>query len=340
MIQTTYNSQSSLPVCILPFTNTEIHMSGEVFPCCPAWNNNYSFGNFYKNTIEEIWNSEAAMNFRKRILDRDYTICKNRYFCNQNKQYFVKDVPESFKYRMMQTPRTIKVCHDNECNLACISCRSKIIVNSDERLRFLNDRIDTIFLPFVKDATCLVASGNGDPFASRHYRELISACSKKYPQMKFGFHTNGLLFNEVICKKLGILDKIEAVSISIDAASGETYSKIRKGGQFDTLIKNLGWLRTLKCNNQITDFEFLFVVQHYNYREIPLFVEFARQFNAKSKFVALRNWWDSAVEQSGFDKFAVSSISHPEHVELLKVLRNPILKSKDVNMGDLAYLIN
>lgn len=280
MIQTTYNSQSSLPVCIMPFTNTEIHMSGEVFPCCPAWNNNYSFGNFYKNTIEEIWNSEAAMNFRKRILDRDYTICKNRYFCNQNKQYF------------------------------------------------------------VKDATCLVASGNGDPFASRHYRELISACSKKYPQMKFGFHTNGLLFNEVICKKLGILDKIEAVSISIDAASGETYSKIRKEGQFDTLIKNLAWLRTLKCNNQITDFEFLFVVQHYNYREIPLFVEFARQFNAKSKFVALRNWWESAVEQSGFDKFAVSSISHPEHVELLKVLRNPILKSKDVNMGDLAYLIN
>ncbi len=40
--------------CPIPFSEMEIHNDGNVYVCCPNWNNYYSIGNIYKDSLENV----------------------------------------------------------------------------------------------------------------------------------------------------------------------------------------------------------------------------------------------------------------------------------------------
>lgn len=41
--------------CPVPFSEMEIHNDGNVYVCCPNWNNCYSIGNIYKDTLKNVF---------------------------------------------------------------------------------------------------------------------------------------------------------------------------------------------------------------------------------------------------------------------------------------------
>lgn len=270
--------------CRAPFEEIEIHARGEVFACCANWTDRYMLGNIHENSFEEIWNSEKAMELRQKILNKDYSLCnegKCQYLQFGFPPFFSNDY-ETYKPKMEKYPIVIKYVYDYECNIACYICREKIRRMPKEELEELNAKIDTFFLPMLKHSRILTINANGDPFGSRHSRLLIKKAAKMYPDLKFDFHTNGILLNKTVLNNLNISpEKISTVRISIHAATKETYGKIVKNGEtlFPKIIENLNYLKEIRQQN---NFELYvhFVVLPENYKEISAFVDLAEKYDA------------------------------------------------------------
>lgn len=52
--------------CKAPFFYIEVFSDGNVYNCCPNYIKFFSIGNFYKNSIEEIWNSKEAKSLENK----------------------------------------------------------------------------------------------------------------------------------------------------------------------------------------------------------------------------------------------------------------------------------
>src|SRR5262249_33933512 len=136
-------------------------------------------------------------------------------------------------------PVTVKLCHDDTCNLSCPSCRTKMIVAGRERQAQLDRMLHEFIVPFLADTKSLSLSGDGDPFASRHYRDVLRETASKYHDLRIELHTNAVLCDERAWDDCHLNGRVDTVLVSIDAATRETYSIVRRGGDFARLVRNL-----------------------------------------------------------------------------------------------------
>lgn len=58
--------------CPTAFDTLFVETDGAAKPCCKSW---YLFGNLCRQSLEEVWNGEAAYRFRRRMLDLDFRDC-------------------------------------------------------------------------------------------------------------------------------------------------------------------------------------------------------------------------------------------------------------------------
>lgn len=326
--------------CKRPFEEIEISNTGEVYTCCPNWNNFYSIGNIYKNSFNEIWNSQKAIDLRKRIMNKDYSLCDKQGCIYLKQNDFNSPYTTNCMPVMDEYPKTVKFVYDYECNIACKICRDHIKRLPDEDLNLLNSKIDTFFLPFLQSAKVLIINAYGDPFGSRHSRLVIKKAAEKYPDLKFDFHTNGILCNEANFAALNISpEKISKIRISIHAATKETYGKIVPTGEllFPKIKENLIYLSKLRKQYNFPVY-IHFVVSSTNYKEIPQFIELAEEVNASPRF------WEFRQENCSYqmqENLYVVRKDHPLHQDLLKVLQNKKVKeNKDFFSPSLYDLID
>ncbi len=326
--------------CKRPFEEIEIHAGGEVYTCCPNWNKYYSIGNIYKDTIEEVWNSEKAQELRKRVMNNDYSLCDQNgcIYCSQS--LFMTNYNTVCEPIMKDYPLVVKFCYDYECNIACSICRKEITRLSNEELKILNSKIDTFFLPILKSAKFLIINSAGDPFGSRHSRLVIQKAAKEYPDLQFDFHTNGILCDERNLKKLNITpEKIAKFRISIHAATAKTYAKLIPHGEkyFRKIMENLEYLKKIRQKHYFKIY-IHFVVTKYNYKEMPDFVRLAKSYNATACF------WEFRHENCSYhntDDLNVTDPSHPLHQDFLKVIKDPIMLTFNENLSPVILdLIN
>ena len=307
--------------CPIPFDEFEIHWDGNVYLCCPAFNNYYSCGNVFENSFDDVWNSEKAIDFRNKIMNNDYSLCNSEacYLCKSKK--FIPDFETSYKAKMEEYPKKIKLCYDSECNLACLICRDKIGRLSAEQLEKWNDKIETFLVPMLKDVKVLTLNAAGEVFASRHSRKLIKRVTEMYPNIKFEFLTNGTLCNEQTFKDLNIKpEQIHTIRISMHAATKKTYSVMVKNGElyYDKLLENLKYLGELKKK-----YGFLlywnFVVTSLNYKDMPKYAAMAKIYNAVPFF------WEYRKNQSSqhLENVEIWEENHPKHKDFVRVLKHP-----------------
>ena len=333
-------------ICKIPFTECEISVNGNVYPCCPAYCNKYSFGNIYEQTLEEIWNGDKAKFFREKIKNKDYSLC-NIENCASFK--FDDNIATE---NTTGSPKQIKLCGDRECNVACITCRDNIIRNSKEDEEKLE-----IFTKNIWDSLAnlevFALSGSGDPFGSRYARNLIKKISTKFPHIKFLIHSNGVLFTPKMYEDLGLKDRVETVFLSIHAAKEKTYNKIVKYGNFKKVIENIKWLTKEKAKGKIQNIYLLFVVHKLNYKDMPDFVKLAQKYNCNVSFTHYRQWGTSFK----YDDNAIFDPKFPEYWKFCEVMKNSVLDSpictmdamlekakkvstKDINKMKLSYYKN
>lgn len=312
--------------CKQPFTRAEIDKFGDVYNCC-RFHLPIKLGNIYENTFEEIWNSKNAIKIREHILRGDYSLCNQdacSHLLNKNNNQDIHT--ENLKPLMEKGPKHVSFCHDKECNIACIICRDEIWRNTDTELQNLNDRIETMFLPMLKDTEIVTISAHGDPFGSRHSRLLIKKIRENYPDIKFEIFTNGTLFTPENIKDLGIENNFYNIQISIHSASKETYSKMVRNGElyFDKLMTNLDYASELSQKYHF-DFYLYFVVTSLNYKDIPAFIELGTKLKAKPTMWEYRD--EQLQSENKHPEYVITNKNHPEYKNLIDVLNNPILYS-------------
>lgn len=320
--------------CTIPFEYAQIDDTGDVYPCCPS-KFKLVIGNLSANTLHEIWNSKAALAVRKSIINRTFRYCDYEA-CEYLKEGEIKQNENitKDKYKdlklvelnsMDTVPKIINLSYDRSCNLACPTCRVDMYrpqMDDNESTARIHHNI---FDSELHGTQRLIISGNGDPFASRIYMDLLrNFDQKKYPDVKIKIQTNGLLLTP---KKWNSIEKshaaIDWITVSIDAATEETY-KINRGGNFGKLLKNLEFIGELKKNDKIKLFFINFVVQANNYKEIKPFIDLGLKYGCDLiEFQCIENW--GTYSPKAFKKVAVHMKSHPEHKEFLKVLNDPIL---------------
>ncbi|MGH6943481.1 MAG: SPASM domain-containing protein [Geminicoccaceae bacterium] len=335
--------------CPRPFEVLETRPNGDANTCCDAWMP-AALGNINGTSADELWNSSRAQEIRRSVLDGDFRYC-SRMFCPKivgrslPERAGVKDPVHAALIRERRTvlprgPARVLLSHDRSCNLSCPSCRRRLMVADKQRQDELDRLAETVVLPLLRDARLTKITGSGDPFGSNHFRRLLKRLNRReFPNLMLEIQTNGQLLDQQAWSDLGLEGLVESVWVSIDAARAATYERLRRGGSFSRLMRNLQFIAGLRRARRIRSFQLDAVVQAANLDELPEIVDLGRRLCAdRVSFQRIRNWGTfTAAEFADHD---VSSPDHPRFADLCAILRDPRLAGPFVDLGNLASLVS
>jgi wyosine [tRNA(Phe)-imidazoG37] synthetase (radical SAM superfamily) len=337
--------------CPIPFTHLSTSYKGDAFVCtCSAWLP-YPVGNVIEAaSAEEVWNSAAAREIRRSIHDGDFSYC-SRTLCSYMAARSLpsKDEIEDPELRryidnrsvvVNESPDMVQMNHDPSCNLACPSCRTAVITAGPKEQRTYVDAAERVLLPLLRgmDGQAYI-TGGGEAFASTHYKKILRALNREeYPGLFVYLISNGQLLNASRWTEFPELpEMISVLSISIDAARAETYEKLRRPGKWHVLLENLEEISRMRASDTIRRFQINFVVQDANFREIPEFIALGIRLGVDDIWLQRLTNYGSFAE-AAFEQADVTSPLHPNHEELLGILR-PYVNDPLVNMVMLLPLL-
>jgi len=336
--------------CHFPFEHAAINAGGEVFQCCAAFLPTPA-GNVLENTFEEVWNSEQAQEIRSTILDGsfrhcvqarcpyllgDVTLIKRSEITNPEHL----DIIANNKLRVDKGPRGVHLAYDPTCNLSCAFCRTELIAlkgSELDRARTIHDRV---VAGALADARLLMISAQGDPFASRFYFDVLKNFdAARNPELRIKLTTNGLLFTPEAWEQIKAChDAINWIHVSVNGASKETFEENQRGGTWERLCENLQFIKSLRRFPRFNSYAltaFLniptrfitlsFIIQKNNYRELPQFIQMAKQLDVDQAMLTTIFHADRTFTDREFALLPVHWPNHPEHQEFLRILSHPAL---------------
>jgi wyosine [tRNA(Phe)-imidazoG37] synthetase (radical SAM superfamily) len=338
--------------CPMPFTHLATGYKGDAFACCcPAWVP-FAVGNVLEApSAAAVWNSDVAAEIRRSVHDGDFSYC-SRTLCSYisaQKLPLKTEIADPLLRRyiddrsvvLAEVPQMVQLNHDATCNLACPSCRTEIITAKADEQDAYAESARRVILPLLRKVKGQsYISGGGEAFASRHYRSILASLNRaEYPELYLYLITNGQLTTAERWRQFpDLLEMIDILSVSIDAARAETYERLRHPGKWPLLMKNLDLIAEMRRSGSLRRFQINFVVQEENYQEIPEFVELGMRLGVDSIwFQRVTNY--GAYAEAAFAQADVTSRSHPKHAELLNILRRPIMRHPAVDMEMLMPLL-
>lgn len=331
--------------CPMPFTHLSTSFKGDAFACCcSAWVP-YAVGNVIDApSADAVWNSEGAMEVRRSIHDGDFKYC-SRTLCSYIAARMLPskaEITDPVLRRYIdertivvpESPAMLELNHDQSCNLACPSCRTDIITAGPEQQRVYVEAADRVLLPLLRNMNGMTyISGGGEAFASAHYRKILSSLNRDdFPGLFVFLITNGQLVNAKRWAEFPELpEMIGNLSVSIDAAHAETYERLRRPGKWNVLMENLELMARMRAAGNIRRLQINFVVQADNFRELPEFIALGDRLGVDSFWLQrVTNY--GAFAEPVFAAADVTSPLHPDHAELLAILRQPFMNDPRINM--------
>ena len=278
-------------ICLNPFYEFEIDITGKVVVCCTAWMK-HSLGNMKNHSIGEIWNSQAARYMRRKMYKGEWEdICNascptivqyTKYGTvipfeeiHKNPHLTPKHAEEILagKDKLESTPTVFKLSDSKVCNLKCKMC--SVIHNDDliDDKEMLERRTEDL-KKYLDKAKTILVSGNGDPFARKDTRELMMNYKPNGSNLEFSVVTNGLLLPKYWDKVKH--QKFESINVSVDAATKDVYEKIRYPGKWEDILKTFDLLRENK--KSFKNVLLSMVVMRSNYKQIPAFNDMAESY--------------------------------------------------------------
>ncbi len=331
MSATYYDKRQNSCACDAPYHMLWVGKSGSTRLCdCPDYLD-VSCGNIGITDIHKVWQSPLAEIIRLSVINNTYTFCSRERCGKLSGQKEQKALLERRKVTDSAYPQQMNVAIDTVCNLHCPSCRKAICAKNDEKaeleVRTCTDAI--LKSGWLETAEQLLVGGSGEAFLSKHYKKVIYEGAGK--RKSIIIMTNGTLFTLEEWEELeGKYDEV-GFMVSVDAATKETYEKVRCGGNFDRLMSNMDFLSHLRKDQRVNSVKVIMIVQETNYREIPEFIRWAKEkgFDAVN-LSHIRNWgtyrddffWQnvSMFDQNGQMK-----------TELKAVLEDPVCNDPIVN---------
>jgi radical SAM protein with 4Fe4S-binding SPASM domain len=167
-------------------------------------------------------------------------------------------------------PTMISLVSTADCNIDCPGCSQNMV-----RLVRVQHRAETVpdILAHIRYLYQFIWHG-GEPYLIKRFRQFVDDFrTEDNPNLAFGFTSNGTMLTDKELTKLRKFPRINA-SISIDSFQKETFEKIRKGADYDTVLSNaLRAISTYDAPDRV--FSVGMIVCKSNFRELPDNLTFA-----------------------------------------------------------------
>lgn len=228
------------------------------------------------------------------------------FFVNlRTKEYgkLVRNASGFFKTVLLDYPRMMMMELCNTCNIDCPLCtwppelneRTKRMMSYDEFVQIIDN---------IKPITYRVFFGSsGEPLLNKDIFKMISYANKQ--QIYTILATNATLFNEEKTKEL-FESGLDRLLISFDGITEESYSKMRKGADFDKVVENIKKICKYKRdhNKHKPVVGINFIVTRYSEQEIMFAKEQTKKWGVDTFFLRVLTLPEHLVakEQLGFYK--------------------------------------
>ena len=194
-----------------------------------------------------------------------------------NYRLYQKELAEK-PVEMRSHPTGIEIEMTNRCNLACIQCLRSLGLKPYKLgdIDFENYKKILAQFPYAMNISL---NGFGEPMMYKNFFEVVAHTRRERPWCKIGIYTNGMLIDDEKAHK--VMDcGLTELNISIDAATPETYRRVRRGGKLPILHDNIKRLVRVKRETGAR-FPMLglnYVMLNENEGELVPFVEQAAEF--------------------------------------------------------------
>lgn len=332
--QTIFESQVYDFNCTTMLNHAEIGHCGDMICCCSTFIDNHIGMMNSEHSFSFLWKSNIHKVMCLSNVNRTYSFCRTDMcplFIGRSQS---TDYRLSVPYeKMEETPRTVAVGFDYTCNLKCITCREEYRFAEGAEKNKIQQVADAFKSDVLPGCEFLIMAGDGEVLMSKAYQSIYDSSAMKNIKY-FRLLTNGLLFTPEKWQELrSHTDAKIMMTVSIDAATPKTYEKIRRGGRWNVLQKNMEYAAHLRSCGELSYLRFNFVVQRMNYREMPLFVKWGRQLGIDEVFFTkILNWGTYSKSD-----FKLISMMEEDGItpkpELEEILNDPIMKNKIVDLG-------
>lgn len=283
----------SLP-CVLPWKAFFVDERCGVLsalPCCANWFKG-SFGLITSNsTVADLWNSPDAQELRRRVASgntddlcaRDcpwlvsgrfsesaMTILPGPEPFEENQRLNLQEIRER-RTILKSKPMAVRMIPTLRCNIRCRMCHQDH--GADLELPETFSRSVRELGPFIYDYQL----HGGEVLLARRLRQWIEPdWFAANPQMLLSLITNGTVLPPSTWDILQNV-RINYITISINAATRETYERMAGSDLFENVIRNAVAIRNLGRNHNLRKFETYvsFVITRSNFHEVPDFVRLA-----------------------------------------------------------------
>ena len=145
-----------------------------------------------------------------------------------------------------------------------------------------------------------------------------------------------MLTEKVIAKLSKIHANIKQITISVDAATEDTYNIVRRGGDFTVLKNNIAFLNKVSSMKHVT-LMYTFVVQSINYYEMKDFAHWMLQYpRSKIRFTRILPFGGM---MGNYQSYNIVSDTHPAHLDFLAKLSESWCNNPKINWTNLKSFI-
>jgi len=254
--------------CMLPWIHIHAFPNGQAYPCCLS-DSDHPIGHLHKNTIKEVWNSDAYKLMRKNMLEE--RPCKECTKCYEQEKHGFMSMRNSsnkaFGHNINIIDQTKEngqlddfkiryydIRFTNLCNMSCRTCGGWFSSSwYQEETELFGPRSHPQFMYAGKDKDDMwnqmqehiphleqIYFAGGEPLImEEHYRILKELVRREMFDVRLQYNTN---FSKLNLKDENVLDywrlfKIVSVGASLDAM-GPRAEYIRKGTKWDQIVRN------------------------------------------------------------------------------------------------------
>lgn len=330
--------------CANPFRQLETAQTGLAYVCCPVWLPT-PIGTLEMDPTA-LWSSEDAKKIRDSIVDGSFRFCSHIHCPSisgrtlpSRESVEAKKHIERHKSGASTLPEHLILSHDKSCNLSCPSCRTSLYGANSKKQAKLDALTEHTLVPLMKGAKSVLITGSGDPFGSKHFRNLIKRLNNgEFPDLRIDLISNGQLWDMRAWNDLRLNGRVQSAEVSIDATTSETYQFVRRGGNFDRLLDNLAFIRDLRQSGEIAHFAVSMVVQARNFREMVDFVRLGERFSADRIIFNMIRQRDIFGREEFVEAF-VGDPAHPEYGSFCRALAAPELAQRNVQIGNVKEYV-
>ena len=147
-------------------------------------------------------------------------------------------------------PPCLQIEPSSICNFRCVMCYQIDNSFSDGHSEYMGYMPLEMFKDIIDQAEgnieAITLASRGEPLLNRNIVEMLEYCRGKFLGLKV--NTNASVLTEAIIHALLSCD-VQTVVFSIDAAEKELYEKIRVGGKFERLLRNVKRFKEIKAKH-------------------------------------------------------------------------------------------